>query len=355
MEILKLKVMKKEALIFGIEHEFLLKEFISFATMEFGSLKMNEIIKNVNTSGKVAKFLFEAKRISLRLGSDDFLGCIHSSTRFVFSKAETISIAAIAILMKWNHDAGDPCFLSDEIYLNTIFFSILDKCDGFKTHVGSIPNFFERFYNHLERIVKLRVLKSNTPVVKTEISFDSVLCDAIRSGEKTEFRVNDNLEGINFEPDEWRFEGYDVEKGAKFFCAFLGEFILVEYPYRFRSIIKVFDVTNPLIVHSEIMITSFRIQRIRDVNQDDAKREGFGAYKEKIEELFIKDPSLDAELCLFQDDWIVKYGQGTFVNNGWLWIFEFKINQEIQSGVQARATSSGLTAEGLKALLEVAF
>jgi hypothetical protein len=343
--------MNNEVIIYGIEHKLILQEFISFATNEFGSITMNKIIKNVNTSGKVAKFLFEASRIRVRFVPDHFLGCIHSSTNFVFSNAETISIAAIALLMKWDHNIGEPSFLSDDIYLNMMFFSILEECDKYKTHINSAPNFFERFNNHIERVVKLRVIKNSNQEVKTDISFDSVLCDAIRSEVKTEFRVNENLEGINFEPDEWILKKYDVKQGALLFSNFLGESILVKYPYELRSIIKVFDVTNSLRIHSEIMITSFRLQRMREVDQTDAMREGYSAYSERIEELFLKDPSLDAELCLFQEDWVEKYGNSAFARNEWIWVFQFEIYQDIHERNKSVATSMGLTDAQLIALV----
>lgn len=316
--------MERQDIILGLDHEQLIKEFISFSTTELGAIKMNEIIKKVNSSGKVLRFLIEARRINVKPGSEDFLACIHASSSFTFSKAETISVAAIALLMKWNHEIGKPNELSDDIYLNKRFFSILDKCDRFKTHINSAPNFFERFNNYLERILTISILKNNAPKIKTEIYFDSTLCSAIQSGQKTEFRTNDNLEEINFNPDEWRLEGCDKEKGAKFFNSFLKESIFVKQPYRFHSNIKVYDDANSSNIHSNITITSFCIQRIQDVDQSDAIREGYGLFKEKLEKMFSEDPSLDGELCLFREDWIKKHGVQSLAKNEWLWVFEFK-------------------------------
>jgi len=175
--------MNKEVYIQSCENEFLLKEFLQFAVTEFGTIKINEIINKVNSSGKVSKFLFEAKRINLRLGTEDFLGCIHASGSFIFSKAESISIAAIILLKKWDYEIGKPNAISDNVFLNKRFFSILDKCDCFKSHIKSAPDFFMRFYNHLEMILTRSVLRNNTPVVKTEISFDIILRGAIKRGQ----------------------------------------------------------------------------------------------------------------------------------------------------------------------------
>lgn len=316
--------MNNEVYIQSCENEFLLKEFLQFAVTEFGTIKVNEIINKVNSSGKVSKFLFEAKRINLRLGTEDFLGCIHASSSFIFSKAESISIAAIILLKKWDYEIGKPNAISDNVFLNKRFFSILDKCDCFKSHIKSSPDFFMRFYNHLEMILTRSVLRNNTPVVKTEISFDIILRGAIKRGQKTEFRVIENLEGINFKPHEWIFEGYIKEKGPKFYSAYLGESIVVEYPYQPGSIIKVLDSSSSANNYSQIKIISYYIQRFKDVNQTDAIREGFNAYKDKIEKIYLIDPLADAELFLFQEDWIEKYGSGTFAANVWLWVFEFE-------------------------------
>jgi len=264
--------MSRETLISGVEYELLLKEFILFANRELGKIKVDEILKNFSSSEKIAKFLFKVQRLNIRLGTDDFLGCIHSSRSFVFSKAETISVAAIALLMKWDQKVGKPNGLSDDIYLNKIFFRILDKCDGFKTHLGSGPNFFERFNDHLLNMETRNEFKSDIPVFKTEITFDSILCSAILSGKKREFRVRDNLEYINRSPNVWKLDSYDNENGAVFSSDFLDGSILVNYPYKPGSIINVYDLSNTSRIHSQIKILGCHLQRFRDVDPEDCNR-----------------------------------------------------------------------------------
>ncbi|MEI6680675.1 MAG: hypothetical protein WCL21_18850 [Mariniphaga sp.] len=152
--------MDRELIIQMVPNTELLKIFFQYATKELGAIKMNEVIDKVNSSNKVSRFLQEAKRVNQRLGTDDFLGCIHSSRSFVFAKAETISVASIALIMKWNHEAGKPLQISDDTYLNKRFFSVLDRCDGFKTHVFGNLNFFERFFEYLANLLSNEFAKT---------------------------------------------------------------------------------------------------------------------------------------------------------------------------------------------------
>jgi len=117
--------MSKETIILNIEHTDVLNEFLLFSAKEHGKVKMNEIIEKVNSSKKVARFLVEAKKANQRLGTDDYLSCIHASSSFFFSKAEHIAIAAVALLMRWDNEIGTPYGLSDDIYLNKTFFFII--------------------------------------------------------------------------------------------------------------------------------------------------------------------------------------------------------------------------------------
>ena len=141
--------MNRELIIIKIPHIELLKIFIPFATRELGQIKINEILSKVNSSNKVGRFLQEAQRINKPLGSDDYLGCLHSSTSFMFASPETLAVAAITLLMKWDHKIGRPNSLSNDIHLNERFFTLLDKCAGFKIHLNAGSTFFERFNDYL--------------------------------------------------------------------------------------------------------------------------------------------------------------------------------------------------------------
>jgi hypothetical protein len=327
----------------------LINEFLKFSLLELGEIRLGKIINKVNSSDKIKKFLREANRINMPLGSDDFLACIHSSSSFTFAKAEIICIASIILLKKWEVEIGTPHGLVDDIYINNRFFKILDKCDRLKTHVGSDINFFERFNNHLERVVILDIIKNNPHIIKKEISFDSILCGAIKTGMNTVFRVNDNLDEINFSPDLWSLKNYDAEKGAVFIDNYSGETVLIGFPYKLGSIIDVYDSSDPSKIQTKIQIYSCEVQRIRNVNQRDAIKEGYSAYKDKIEELFNEDPSIDAELCLFIKDWQNKYGNSILAYNIWLWAFYFKIDHSTR--IEMVSTALELSPEAIERFL----
>lgn len=126
-----------------------LQVFVDFYQRQFGEIKAQDISVKVFTSKKVNKFLSEANYRKIKPGTTDYLTLIHSSSNFTFAKAETISLASLMLLHKWNIDVGIPNNLSNDYYLNTVFFSLLRKCDGFKTHISGNDNFFDRFYDYI--------------------------------------------------------------------------------------------------------------------------------------------------------------------------------------------------------------
>lgn len=126
-----------------------LQIFVDFFQKQYGELKAKEISIKVYTSKKVNKFLSETNYRKIKPGTTDYLTVIHSSTNFTFSNAETISFAAVMLLHKWNIDVGIPNNLSTDYYLNTVFFSLLKKCDNFKTHISGHDNFFSRFNDYI--------------------------------------------------------------------------------------------------------------------------------------------------------------------------------------------------------------
>jgi hypothetical protein len=126
-----------------------LQTFVDFFQKQYGELKAKEISIKVYTSKKVNKFLSETNYRKIKPGTTDYLTVIHSSTNFTFSNAETISFASVMLLHKWNIDVGIPNNLSTDYYLNTVFFSLLKKCDNFKTHISGHDNFFSRFNDYV--------------------------------------------------------------------------------------------------------------------------------------------------------------------------------------------------------------
>lgn len=126
-----------------------LQVFVDFYQRQFGEIKAQDISVKVFTSKKVNKFLAEANSRKIKPGTTDYLTVIHSSSNFTFAKAETISLASVMLLHKWNVDVGIPNNISSDYYLNSVFFSLLKKCDAFKTHISGEDNFFVRFSGYI--------------------------------------------------------------------------------------------------------------------------------------------------------------------------------------------------------------
>jgi hypothetical protein len=141
-----------ENIVQSIPYTVLVDEFYGFYRNDFGGLKFKEVYDKVNSSNKIKKLLSNAKRDRIRLGTDDYLLTIHSSSSFTFAKPETIFFASIMILSKWEDEVGTPNNISDDVYMNTMFFRLLSKCDKFKTHLTGGPNFFARLYSHLNKV-----------------------------------------------------------------------------------------------------------------------------------------------------------------------------------------------------------
>jgi hypothetical protein len=138
-----------------IKHNVLLREFVSFFLNEYGEKKVRDISKKVHTSNRVQKLFKQAREINAPLGTDDYLGTIHSILAFTFAKPETISFASVILLSKWENEVGSPLGIADEEYLNKMFFRILEKCNSFKTNLSGQPNFFNRFFTYLRSRQKL--------------------------------------------------------------------------------------------------------------------------------------------------------------------------------------------------------
>jgi hypothetical protein len=137
-----------------VTFRFLLEQFVAVYLKEYGEAKSIEISKNVHNSNKVKDFINRASVAKIQPKVDDYLRAIHSILHFTFSKAETISVACTMLLCKWETDVGVPYGLSNDIYLNTIFFEILDKCDRHKTHISSEPNFFEKVHRKINPAIQ---------------------------------------------------------------------------------------------------------------------------------------------------------------------------------------------------------
>ena len=127
----------------------LFQEYVSQYLKEYGEKKAKEIADSVNNSNKCNKFLVEANRLRFQVTADNFVGTVLSSISFSFSNAETVCLASLLLLFRWQLEIGIPFLITDDSNLSEMFFRIIDKCDKFKTHISTNQSFFKKFYAHL--------------------------------------------------------------------------------------------------------------------------------------------------------------------------------------------------------------
>ena len=317
-----------EKLISLVPYSDLLKEFVSFYLTEYGKIKLTDISNKVHTSKKVQKFVIKASNLKIQLGTDDFVGAILSSMHFSIAKAETIAAASIVLLCKWEQDVGKPNGIADDIYLNKMFFNILDKCNRFKTHISGSSNFFENFFLRLEEVLN-NSLQIGTTVDESSheifISFDSKMIEAIKMNIKTEFRITDNLDVVNLAPDEWKFTGWENEKGAILTNNQSNQNIIINFPYMLDAILKIKDLATAQVENLYIKIDSAAVRRIQNFDQYDAVKEGINIYKNEIKDIYAEDYAADAEVEIFKMNWRNKYGTRSLTKNYWVWVYGFNL------------------------------
>ncbi len=190
---------------------------------------------------------------------------------------------------------------------------------------------------------------------KTKIYLTKDLCDAIMIEKKTTIRSSENFDHINEYPDGFSLKKIDIHLGA-IFNIDMREIsdilqqneLTITFPYRFGEKIEIIEKeTNQY--RFEIILNSVEIQRFREINNQDAIKDGYSIYKNEIEKLEDKYPGCDAELILLENDWEkqIKNPKG---KNIWTWVFYFKY-----SNIRSSASSSDLTEEAINSLLSVEF
>lgn len=169
-----------EKIISSVRYVELSEVFYKFFIHELGHAKFMEVYKKVKTSNKIQTLLYDAKRDRIKLGTNDYLITLHSSTSFVFSKAEIIFLASVMVLGYWEDQIGKPNQFSDDIYMNRMFFELVSKCEAYKIHTSSSPNFFGKLCQFLNDIFSDRqIINLNEDLEESE-SFERFLCDQLQ-------------------------------------------------------------------------------------------------------------------------------------------------------------------------------
>lgn len=314
--------MNRQLIILLLENDELVDQYLEFVSQELGRIKIESIVEKIKKSSTVQKFLVECSRMGIRPGTKDFINCINQMRGFFFSGQETISIASVMLLGYWNIIIGAPLQLSDNNYLNRMFFSILDQCNNGKLHLNHRENLFERFFNHLNQISKeefdqLMDMKTHEKVYFEDIFYKYALRD-----EKTQFRVVENLEIINQIANnvELLNDSKD-EKKAVFYSSEIGQRFEITSPYIPGNKIKVINVDSQENVLAKVI--SCHVQRLDEITNLDAENEGYRNLLNRLEDLYETNPIAEISDLLIND--LSKRYHTNLFENPWLWVIDFKI------------------------------
>jgi len=313
------QIMKREFIEHGLPFVVVISEFFNHCDIELGKIKTNEIIEKIKSSKKVKKFINESLEFNQRLSPLDFINCINSSSSFFFSNQYELAYANSILLVTWNEEVGSIYDLSDDIYLNTTLFSILDD---FKKKFKIQKIDFYESYN--KKLFNIFIQNHSENAVKNYITLDLMMCEAIEKKIKTQLISNDNLNIINLEPNDWEFIGYNSTVGLNLHNRYSDEFLNITFPYELGSIIDVFEDENS-ITRFKIKITSAFFTRIQNLNENDADNLGYGIFEDDIEKIYEQDPAEDALLLLMRNDCLNKFGYRCLIENYWVLIFYFDL------------------------------
>jgi hypothetical protein len=323
--------MNNDIVLLSLDFKVVVSEFFKHSKAELGNGKINEITEKINSSKRVIKFMSEATKINQTPVPIDFFNCINSSTSFFFSNEIEISFAISLLLLKWNEEIGTTYELSNDGFLNETFFFILNKCEVInnKKNLG----FFENYKNNIYKIFLSIYGHNSKDEIKNNVILNTMMCKAIEAELKTQFIVNDNLEAINFEPNQWEFISYNSIDGVKFKNVLLNEYFNVLFPYKLGDEIDVYENENSGIKF-KIKLTSAFIIRLQSLNNDNAQDLGYSIYEKEIEEIYKQDPSADAELILLRENCFERFGSLCLNKNLWAFIFEFEYSKPNDSKME---------------------
>lgn len=317
----------KDQLSRSIDHEKLMEIIFSYSSTELGRVKMEEIAKNVHSSGKVKRFLQKAGELNQVPGTGDFVGTIISSINFTFSKAEVLFVASIILLKKWDFEVGMPLGLADDQILNSRLFSILESCQAKKIKVNSQECFFTRLIQKIEMIPFLKKIELEQDHFTRDFTvyFDEVQCFALEIGTKRVFRMADKkLVVLNQFANQMVLESFSVSDGAVFRVSENLGSIKIRTPFFKNQILEVFNSDYNSDTGIRIRVLSVTLRRLKEIENDEAIDEGFDLYEGEIMRIKENDPSLEAEKILFQFLWRKKY-RTSHLQNDWLWECRFEI------------------------------
>ncbi|MFA7301969.1 MAG: hypothetical protein WC069_06685 [Candidatus Shapirobacteria bacterium] len=99
---------------------------------EYGRLKFDKVISKVQNSKKITNLLSISLQKHIVPNKNDYLYSLSEIPYFIFSKPDTLAIAGILCLERWNQDCNKDFYLADENELIKIALDILKASNHLK-------------------------------------------------------------------------------------------------------------------------------------------------------------------------------------------------------------------------------
>ena len=116
----------------NLTYKQILESNIRFYLNEYGRKKFHKVLQKVQTSKKLGNILKLSIQMMKAPNENDYLYNLMETPIFMFAKPDTIAMAGLLLLERWNQECNTELDLANEIELKEIAFRILLKCEKLK-------------------------------------------------------------------------------------------------------------------------------------------------------------------------------------------------------------------------------
>jgi len=115
-----------------LDYRTIIENNIKYYLEEYGRLKFDKVLKKIQNSKKIASLLALSYSKSFIPNNKDFLYSLNEIPFFIFSKPETLKIAGLLSLERWNQECNPENSLGNDDKLKEIALAIIEDCKRLK-------------------------------------------------------------------------------------------------------------------------------------------------------------------------------------------------------------------------------
>lgn len=94
---------------------------------ELGERKFKTVLDKVMTSNKISGLISTSRYQMWRPKPQTILACLHEIPYFMFARNDTLALAGILTLLRWNEEANQPPVMGSDGQLREMAISILTE------------------------------------------------------------------------------------------------------------------------------------------------------------------------------------------------------------------------------------